>query len=239
MIFSTNSGYFIEEAATPPIDPSLIFWLDASDLSSFTLSAGSKVEGWNDKSGNGNDLIELNEPQRPLYAPTGWDGTRPCVSFSTGVKLTGDPLSEISDGSFTFFIVFNTPVGTAGPLISFTTGFIVGDGYFSNFNNSSYYYPGGNAWMTGPPVTVKTVLSSVFRAGGTVDSRHYHGDTLVNSVLENKFIGFGTNTLELGARAGGTGELIGDICEIRFYDESLSDVGRSAVGSELTSKWAV
>jgi hypothetical protein len=44
----------------------MTLWLDASDRSSVTTSAGT-ISQWNDKSGNGNNAIQVSGTSQPTY----------------------------------------------------------------------------------------------------------------------------------------------------------------------------
>jgi len=71
-----------------PAQISTVFWYDADDYSSFTLS-GSSVSVWGDKSGNNNDATQSVAANKPTYSATASSGSLPGVTFDG----TNDSLS--------------------------------------------------------------------------------------------------------------------------------------------------
>ncbi|ODT60969.1 MULTISPECIES: BNR-4 repeat-containing protein [Paracoccus] len=69
--------------------PALLFNADASETASITLT-GSDVTGWQDQSPAGFALSVAASSTAPAYSATGWDGTRPAVTFDGAVS--GDML---------------------------------------------------------------------------------------------------------------------------------------------------
>ena len=103
----------------------LIGWYDASDGASFTLDGDDRVDGWTDKSGNGNDLeneggggaagplhdgattlnglpvVVFDTPDRRLSAPSGIDQAQPFTVFVVGAStdaFAGDFGSSYTHG---------------------------------------------------------------------------------------------------------------------------------------------
>lgn len=60
---------------------SLSLWLDAEDTASITLN-GSTVSQWNDKSGNGVDVLQASAASQPTYQATGLN-SMPTLRFDT------------------------------------------------------------------------------------------------------------------------------------------------------------
>ncbi|WP_277022286.1 BNR-4 repeat-containing protein [Paracoccus hibiscisoli] len=60
--------------------PVLLLHLDATQAGDIALS-GSDVSGWTDRSGKGFNLTPAAASTLPNYSATGWDGTRPAVTF--------------------------------------------------------------------------------------------------------------------------------------------------------------
>lgn len=71
----------VDGAWTPAEIPTLL-WLDAADADTFTFGTGVNVAQWNDKSGNGNHVVQVtagNQPDRDSLTNT--IGGLPVVSF--------------------------------------------------------------------------------------------------------------------------------------------------------------
>lgn len=58
----------------------LFAWYDAQDAASITQSSGA-VSQWTDKSGNGNNATQGTAGNKPSYSATGWNGTKPGITF--------------------------------------------------------------------------------------------------------------------------------------------------------------
>ena len=73
------------QAAFSPLDLSPVVWLDASDTSTIT-EVGGAVSQWDDKSGNGNDVVQATAALQPTT------GTRTVNSLNV-LDFTSDALS--------------------------------------------------------------------------------------------------------------------------------------------------
>lgn len=54
-------------------------WYDALDATTITIDTG--VSQWNDRSGNGRHLVQATVANQPAYSGTGFDGTRPGITY--------------------------------------------------------------------------------------------------------------------------------------------------------------
>lgn len=66
---------------------SLALWLDAADASTITL-ATTKISQWNDKSGNGRNVTQGTDAERPTYTTNGQNGL-PVATFAAGQTMAG------------------------------------------------------------------------------------------------------------------------------------------------------
>jgi hypothetical protein len=93
-----KDGLAVVEGATgptlwTPAQISTVGWYDASDGDTITLAAGSNICQWDDKSGNGYDLKQLNSSTQPEYVATGINGM-PTVYYASTfdiISRTGIP----------------------------------------------------------------------------------------------------------------------------------------------------
>jgi hypothetical protein len=82
----------------------LLVWYDASDAASITHVAGA-VSQWNDKSGNGDHLVQATAAKKPTYSATGIGGVQPSLSFDGGDVLT-TAANAVATGGVSDFACF-------------------------------------------------------------------------------------------------------------------------------------
>ena len=110
------------QAAFSPLDLSPILWLDAADTSTITESGGA-VSQWDDKSGNGNDLVQATAANQPTTGTTTINGLN-VISLdgndrmeSPSVSLTGATMIAVVEHTTESFILLasnGSPIGFAG-----------------------------------------------------------------------------------------------------------------------------
>jgi len=112
-----------------PLVDGVAFWIDVTDWSTIKsyLNESNKVAGINDKSGNGYHPIQTTELDKPLYLPTGFNGT-PGIHFVEadttyiGLDMAGTFISDPSiTGQMTIIAVFNNALNP-GTRIMFDSG---------------------------------------------------------------------------------------------------------------------
>lgn len=96
--------------ATEPTLANLVLKLDAGEIEG--LADGDKVALWEDQSGNGNDLAQAADANKPLYYSTGMNG-RPAVLFD-GINDYLERNTPVMNGTDNFSIVVAmAPTGLA------------------------------------------------------------------------------------------------------------------------------
>ena len=96
-----------------PLDLSPVLWLDASDTSTITESGGA-VSQWDDKSGNGNNVVQATAAAQPT------SGTRTINSlnvldFGGNDYLTGGDILDLGTLGRILLVVGVTDLTTGGP----------------------------------------------------------------------------------------------------------------------------
>jgi hypothetical protein len=90
-----GSSVGLSSSLWTPTEISTLMWLDADDAGTFTFGTGVNVAQWNDKSGNGNHVVQAtsgNQPDRD--SSTNTIGGLPVVSFDgTDDRLQRNSLS--------------------------------------------------------------------------------------------------------------------------------------------------
>ena len=232
-------------------------WLDAADATTFTISSGSNVSTWSDKSGSSSSLS--NTTGNPPYFTT-YNGY-PTVSFRGSLSSTSNVLSNptfsIAPANISIFIITQALQ-----------------------NGGSYIHPGiltifpnplsGVDYRDGLTITGGNASSSrfdVYGGSGTITGIDYSGSGLtprgVYSVVNtsNVLYGYangtqwGTNTftfnttnvgIALGMRhlgtlraEGGASAFDGNISEVIIYNTALTTTQRQQVEGYLAWKWGL
>ena len=240
---------------SPPDLPNLDIWFDYTDLSTLWQDSGStqvttpgqSVGQWDDKSGNGYNLVQTTPSERPTYQSSGvfFDGNDFIRNLTTrvGADLFG-----------TYFIVFNVAFNTGG--IAFTNGRIAGtltQAYF-NLHRTSI-----NALSVALRVNGGSLGSSDFRElnGSRYDDSSNHILSVQAASADNEtwvdgssdatdavFTGVPTNDLDtycLGRldRAVPTGYYTGYVLEVARYTDKKSDADRQIFENYAIAKYSI
>ena len=80
----------------------LAFWVDAKDGQSLMIDQNNRVRNWGDKSGKGNDLVQFQIANRPVYKKE----AQPGIEFDGNMKFFGIPNAfRLVSQTFTIFVV--------------------------------------------------------------------------------------------------------------------------------------
>ncbi|MEI6853402.1 MAG: PKD domain-containing protein, partial [Bacteroidota bacterium] len=229
---------------SPLSTPGLTVWLKAD--AGVTLN-GNNVLQWNDASGNGNNAIQSNANQQPLFVTdVPLLNHYPTIRFD-GVNdlLNGTTIANLQNSSISIFVVAKgeSQGGLLAGLFdinSYTNGFCFGrytypgHGDLSIWNNSSYIEsPAGSLPSTG--FTYK-ILEGI-KTYGTKTELFING-TLQNSSLSAALSGPFTNGNFVVGYSQTLDYLKGDIAEIIVFNTSLSANERKAIEDYLNNKYA-
>jgi len=236
-----------------PFEPSEItglkLWLDSADAITLTHSSGA-VTQWDDKSGNGYDMIAPTSTARPTYNQ---DLSDPSITFD-GINdvliNTDSSLHTITDIRSTTFVVFKSAITTSenyGQMIAGVCGgtrqkqgfaINVTQGQGSNsiafLNNNSQNY---NCSINNVSVLERQVITGR-RAGTTQYILDQEQNTDTNSSATNTT----SDIYSIGAVVSSSGtsdrnEFRGEIHEIIVYNVELTDSETQQVQNYLQSKW--
>ncbi|HOI35856.1 MAG: LamG-like jellyroll fold domain-containing protein [Sedimentisphaerales bacterium] len=222
--------------AQTPVASGLVFWLDASKMSTLTLE-GDKVARWNDLSGNNYYADQATANQQPTYVRGALNG-RPVVDF-------GDSVHNVDEGApVRSWMQFRNASGSALNISNVRTvfwvcgmdagrnGFLLGDdnnyhfhrGWENQIWNSDHAHANirnGATYLNGEQVDgTQTVLPTDFSIISLVTAGDVEASTLARD-----------RTTE---RSGGI-----KLGELLIYDRALSDDERQSVERYLYDKWFV
>ena len=236
----------------------LRLWLDAADASTFTLSSGSNVSTWSDKSGSNSSLSNTTSNPPIFITYNGY----PTVSFRGSLSGTSNVLSNptfsIAPANISIFIVTQALQNGSGYLhpgiLTILPNPLSADDYRNGLSIT-----GGNA---------SSIIFEVYGGSGTISGIEYSGSGLtprgVYSVVNtsNVLYGYangtqwGTNTftfnttnvgIGLGMRfyansfnsAPGTSAFDGNISEVIIYNTGLTTTQRQKIEGYLAWKWGL
>jgi hypothetical protein len=220
--------------AQPPVRTGLVFWLDASNTGSLTLS-DDKVARWNDLSGAGNYADQTAAAQQPTYLASGLNG-KGIVDF--GDSVYGNPLTTYQP-----WMQFRNASGTALNISNVRTvfwvcgmdagsnGFLLGDdnNYHFHRGQQNQIWDGANGWASANIRNGSTYLNGVKVDGtATVLPTAYSIISLVTTGnVETSML-----TRDRTYRSGGI-----KLGELLIYSTALTDAERISVEAYLHTKW--
>jgi len=225
-------------------------WLDANQL---TLSNGSPVSTWTDKSGKGNNATATGTT-RPTFKTNQFNG-RPAVSFD-GVddRIRTGSVSALNTNTISSFTVFNTATANTSVLFRYSYASGGGDSYLSQFIYGQFYIPSStqltymvrNSASSPPPQRVdKTNYSGGLSMSsqvwnGTTSLDAYYNGTLEGSVAGSNSSPGGSNGVSLGANYNQTPYYMNcSIAEHITYSKALNSAERTILDNYLGAKYGI
>ncbi len=210
---------FFSDSFSPADISGLVLWLDASDASTITETAGA-VSQWDDKSGEDNHATQTTEALKPTTNSNTLNG-RNVLTFSADRLDVPKP-----SGTTDIFIVFHT---------TDSTYLHMSDG-------------GGKFSLAADDGSSDTTLSSLgtptFKLNGILQSftdRNDVHDAMNNNnaclLMKGVDISAWTSTLNL-CNFGAPFSFDGDIAEIAFYNNSISTENETRFFNYAAEKWA-
>ena len=107
-------------AAFSPLDLSPVLWLDASDTSTITESGGA-VSQWDDKSGNGNDVVQATAAAQPTTGTRTINGLNVIDFDGSADYLRTASASSTITSPLSMFVVSHVDSGNQDMLIDSRT----------------------------------------------------------------------------------------------------------------------
>jgi hypothetical protein len=217
----------------------LVLWLDANDGSTLIIDSNNRVKNWNDKSGKGNNIIQMDVERRPIYKAA----SLPFIQFNGNALLPlPNPLNLVRN----FFTIFVVEQRTSGKDMNCLFG---GTAYGQNLDLVAGYRYNTSAMMAfwANDLDIYNVFQPYregdpyriwcFHYGSTGRSMHVNGKRLGSD--RNPAGGLrGYENGSIGHYAGNF--YVGNIAEILIYNPSLdSDVKRQKIEGYLAAKWGL
>ena len=217
----------------------LKLWLAADE--GVVIPSGNAVMQWNDLSGNNNNASQVTLANRPSIIYNVLNG-KPVLRYngSSSYLDLGNTFS-IHD-SLTFFVVFNTQNNNLRQSIFSQND--AANAFQLEIGRTNRERMAQISGFAGPAVATATsaqndqfeILTYRRKDAGASNSFHRNGDSLHLTInTNNVFTGNGVKNI--GRRAINSQYLKGDIAEIIFYGQPLSETNRIVVESYLRYKY--
>ena len=219
-----------------PLDLSPIVWLDASDTSTITASSGF-VSQWNDKSGNGYNVVQATGANQPTTGSATINGLN-VLSFDGSNDRMQNLSVPSSSRPHTYVIVAKETSSITVTKSLLNTG--------SDTNGMALFLTG-----TSPNRSIRVFYGAV-AAGPNIPTTNVNICFVVMNGA-NSQIGFNSTIssvtttgatraagIRVGSNGSGTGEFFnGQIAEVLYLNSALTANQRLALFSYLASKWGV
>lgn len=244
----------LKTGSTPPPPfspgdlPNLELWLDASDLSTIienSLVPGN-VERWEDKSGKGNDAVQLVELDQPFTGLNTINGLN-AINFSGSRWMqVAYALGLNSQAVSIYMVMRNTVVGNRG-LLSTNYANLSGGWYISQRNtlvwrvevedgpgNTSQLINSNDNYVVGDPYSV------AYLHDDTLGEMYVDGSVQTATMTEN--LRYDANhALGIGSIRGDIESLPArmDLAELVITSDKSSTTERDDMFSYLNAKWGL
>lgn len=241
-------GYPLERIIPTDL-PDVRLWLDAADRATVP---GTTIGIWYDKSGLGNNAVQVTGTKQPTYTASGIRGLPALRGMADGLTANVLQVADSSSLKYTTFEAFaviqrSADTGANGRLFGkYTTA--------GNQREWTMYYATGAGALGGGTSVDGTALVGSFNSAPALSTGtpyivgyRYDGTNQISSVNgvdtdtdAQTGVFNGTATIDLFGREALPAEPFnGMIGEAIFYGRSLSVAERSAMISYLKDKWNV
>jgi len=247
---------FSSTAFSPTSIAGCQLWFDASDTASLTpssITTGTKVSQWNDKSGNNRHMSNSTAASQPTYSTSNFNGSLPSVYFRGTTELGSTNANILSNASSTVFnsttwdiyIAFKPTGGQEAIFWNDPTSAVVviaGNTKIYDANYSVHY--GG--WRLAPNDGAcrggECQLYQVYSTGTTLGKRvngGFEGSQTQTATYSWPSRSSNSELAFCRPSSGGWSEGNLAIAEVIVYNSALSDANRSNVQTYLTNKWKI
>jgi hypothetical protein len=234
---------------SPLTIPGCVFWLDAGDRSTLTLSSSNTVTAWTEKSG-ANRTVTTNSTG--IYSATAMNG-RPGIQFSAGNVMTSSTAATLGNNLTAFVVFMGTSPGPLGLNIPLFVGSSA-NGYQLMYRGDFQTYQASQEGAGGTGNSHYTTINLPIMMAGMVSSTTPYWSVFLNGYANiNPGVG-GYNTppvSNVGATTiyipggnpywggPGNGMFNGVISEVLLFSNALTTTQRQTVEGYLSSKWGI
>jgi hypothetical protein len=213
-------------------------WYDAADLS--TLSIATGVSQWNDKSGNGNHVVQATASAQPTLALNAINGL-PTLRFVTANTQMLEKLSVTGMGSraggISMIIVAKVDsTAVAQGLVDISDGTGTNRTVLFLIETSAARYRMANDTAT--PFTDTTAYHIFGGTGLTTAGNTVWADG-ISATITSPFPDETSVNLRIGTLYGNFYPVSGNIAEVLIFRSSLADIDRNRVEGYAAWKWGL
>lgn len=215
----------------------LALWLDASDASTITQTAGS-VSAWNDKSGNGQHVTQSTGSRQPVTGARTINSLNALDFDGVDDGMGRATATDFGGGDYTIFTITSSDTAASGKRIITKGnhwGISVGESGSPSQADASY----GNTSSANNSRGATTVTGSSRILGARRSSTSQYlftGATDYTAATANNVTG---GQLAIGSYNNSSAYFDGVIGEILIGQRAWSNAERNQVASYLTSKWGI
>jgi len=221
----------------PPDISNLQAWWDASDLSTITKDGSDLVSKWDDKTTNGNDLLQATGSNQPLWVDS-VQNSKAIIRFDgedNFMRLIAFASGDLSQPS-TIFIVLNQEIGFSKVVYdgALNAG-IKRNAYFSDPSSYHNMFSGITMADTTPIGAGFEQITCLFN-GLSSTIRVDKIETKSGNANTQTLAGFtiGGNFFETPIEHGNH-----DIAELLIYNTNVSSDDRASIENYLATKWGL
>jgi hypothetical protein len=233
-----------DPAPSPLSVPGCVFWLDAGDRSTLTLSASNTITAWTEKSG-ANRTVTTNSTG--IYSATAMNG-RPGIQFSAGNVMTSSTAATLGNNLTVFAVFMATSEGPRQLNVPIFVGSSA-NGYWLTYRGDFQIYQarqeGGaqtaNSYFRS--INLPVIMAGVASATASQQNAFLNGystDVVNSAPLSN--VGATTIYIPGGEPYWGgpaNGMFNGVISEILLFSNALTTTQRQTIEGYLSSKWGI
>jgi hypothetical protein len=241
-----SSAYSVDEIVPSDLT-GLVAWWDANAIT--PVADGTAIAQWDDSSGNAKHATQATGTKQPVYKTSILNG-KPVVRFQGTDDFMDVPAIDLSaTKAITVIGVFNSTVNATDQVIiemsanygSQTDSFIL----YRASDNLPLFGAEGNVGFVDAKTAFIQSAHAVF--AGVIDMskalrevsvwKNGTFGTLGNNSNNTGF--FGNRALYMGARAGTSLFLTGDIAELMIFNRALTGGERGRMEEYLAYKWGI
>lgn len=259
--YSASNNYIFD----PSQVSGLALWLDATDTST-VVTSGSNVTAWNDKSGNGRNMVANVSFQRPTYSPNSLNGNNSILFFrnaSNSFTILENTSFNFTTSSWTYFTVLrrnaaNTTFQRFVSMASVINGLDNNNSFSVNLNSSSpnnFFNMERNGSLAGTFNTSNVCLLENIVNGSLTNIDIFNANTNylftngslltsggglnVGATLTIAHTRYGCATFTSATNDAGFESLQGNIGEVLLFNRTLRQSELQEVEGYLAWKWNI
>lgn len=258
IIYMPNS--FIQfppvQTGGPPAQSNIVWWIDGSDLSTITKNVSDEIERVEDKSSTGVDLVQSSTALKPTYLANAVNG-QSVLNFNEDQMEAESFNSAMFPNTIQAFFVVQHRSTTTDVIKALYNGQFNTSGTGWQKQGFQMYYDQYGARITSFYATSDNSSGSHLGSNRLLNTTQLleakHGATALESYVDTSQIGTTTSNefrncfnTSINVAVGGnssdqssgvTGEFIGYVMEIIFYNSFLTTQEYSDLMSYFDNKW--